>query len=676
MLQVGAVIGREFSKPILQTAGGDIDRIHGLKHSGLIQQIKILPHPVYRFKHALTQDVVYESLLYPQRKELHAAVGSAIETIYGERLDEWLDLLAKHFSAAEEWEKAVHYGTRVAERASSLGQFRQALVMLERVAAWMNELPADDSLEARRIELLLTMERTCDRVAERGEQMRLIERLLELARAEGDHALLAEVLVRQGEANAVAARYDEAERAFDAALDIALTERLRAGERDARRGLAFLRWHQGRFREAVALNESVVALSKRLGDAGRVVHGLGNLGAALRSVGELDASKRTLEEALEIAETLQNPVMVHYLTLTLGVTYRDLNRLAEASVQFERSYRTALEHRLMQQQVAALDALGQLRYQMGHQEEGLRLLDEAIEIGRAAGTKFQVASSYRSRGRILIKMKRSAEGLASLRDAARAFFDVGDTPAEAALWRDIAHAEESLEDDNEGALSAWRRFVDLSRSLEALAGTIEGLRGLARAYRKVGDVDGALTSLEEAARLCGRLEDPAARGAVLNTMAVLEWGHARFEHALGHYRDALACFEGEDDQVHAGLMLNCLGATLKKLGRTDEATERFERAVAVHRETGERLLHGHALAALADLRADAGELEAAHELYERSLELRRAVGDRAGEGWMLVRLAGIERALDRPEDASRRAATAESIARAIGDEELLSATTS
>ena len=71
------------------------------------------------FKHALTQDVAYASLLVQRRKELHGSIGLAIEELYADRLAEHYEMLAHHFSRAEDWERALDYLLKAAEKASA-----------------------------------------------------------------------------------------------------------------------------------------------------------------------------------------------------------------------------------------------------------------------------------------------------------------------------------------------------------------------------------------------------------------------------------------------------------------------------------------------------------------------------------------------------------------------------
>ena len=70
------------------------------------------------FKHALTQDVAYNSLLVQRRPELHRRIGLAIEDLYADRLPEQYEVLAYHFARGEEWAKALTYFCQAAEKAA------------------------------------------------------------------------------------------------------------------------------------------------------------------------------------------------------------------------------------------------------------------------------------------------------------------------------------------------------------------------------------------------------------------------------------------------------------------------------------------------------------------------------------------------------------------------------
>jgi class 3 adenylate cyclase len=108
-----AVIGREFSRPILEKVvemNTDLDQeLNELKALELILEKQEAREFDYIFKHYLIQEVAYNTILVNKRKELHAAIAVAIENLYADRLHDFYELLAFHYEKAENWEKAAEY---------------------------------------------------------------------------------------------------------------------------------------------------------------------------------------------------------------------------------------------------------------------------------------------------------------------------------------------------------------------------------------------------------------------------------------------------------------------------------------------------------------------------------------------------------------------------------------
>jgi predicted ATPase len=113
IMQVASVIGREFAYRILATITGMSEELKAslLNLQGLefIYEKQLFPELEYIFKHALTQEVAYNSLLLKRRKEIHERIGRAIEGLYAQRLEEYYELLAYHYIRSDNKEKAVEY---------------------------------------------------------------------------------------------------------------------------------------------------------------------------------------------------------------------------------------------------------------------------------------------------------------------------------------------------------------------------------------------------------------------------------------------------------------------------------------------------------------------------------------------------------------------------------------
>jgi tetratricopeptide (TPR) repeat protein len=132
VVQVAAVIGREFAFRILQTIVGMREELktHLLNLQGLefIYEKSLFPELEYIFKHALTQEVAYNSLLSSRRREIHKRIGSAIEELYADRLEEFYEMLAYHYSNSDDSAQAVNYlkssGDKAMSRYSPVEAFR------------------------------------------------------------------------------------------------------------------------------------------------------------------------------------------------------------------------------------------------------------------------------------------------------------------------------------------------------------------------------------------------------------------------------------------------------------------------------------------------------------------------------------------------------------------------
>jgi class 3 adenylate cyclase/tetratricopeptide (TPR) repeat protein len=113
IMQTASVIGREFAVRLLQAVAilkEDLkSSLLTLQDLEFIYEKSFLPELEYIFKHALTQEVAYNSLLLKRRKETHEKVGQAIEQIYADRLEEFYEVLAYHYSLGENTQKAYEY---------------------------------------------------------------------------------------------------------------------------------------------------------------------------------------------------------------------------------------------------------------------------------------------------------------------------------------------------------------------------------------------------------------------------------------------------------------------------------------------------------------------------------------------------------------------------------------
>ncbi|MBM4307433.1 MAG: hypothetical protein FJ123_11950, partial [Deltaproteobacteria bacterium] len=151
VLQIGSVIEREFSYPLINRVTGLpeqqlLSHLSILKDSELLYERGIYPRSNYIFKHALTREVVYDSILAKRKKKLHEEIGKAIEELYRDNLSEHYEVLAEHYFLGENYSKAAEYSRFVSRKAEKTASLDDAITYTNRRVTSLERLPRTDEL--------------------------------------------------------------------------------------------------------------------------------------------------------------------------------------------------------------------------------------------------------------------------------------------------------------------------------------------------------------------------------------------------------------------------------------------------------------------------------------------------------------------------------------------------
>lgn len=148
--QLGSILGREFAYEMLQEIasleeGALQQGLDQLVDAELLYQRGRRPRAKYIFKHALVQDAAYHSLLNRTRQYYHKHVADLLEGRYPDIVVAQPELLAHHYSKAEENGKAINYLTRVAEKAAGMHAHQEAVAALQEACIHAERLDAEES---------------------------------------------------------------------------------------------------------------------------------------------------------------------------------------------------------------------------------------------------------------------------------------------------------------------------------------------------------------------------------------------------------------------------------------------------------------------------------------------------------------------------------------------------
>jgi tetratricopeptide (TPR) repeat protein len=437
LLQTAAVIGKDVRFGLLQAIGEAPEAalregLARLQGAEFLYETSLFPDLEYTFKHALTHEVAYGSLLQERRRALHAQIVAAIETRYADRLAEQVERLAHHAVRGELWEQAVIYLRQAGAKAQAQSAHREAVGYLDQALEALGHLPVSRQTLAQAVDLRLDLRPSLTQL---GELRRLDERLREavtVAETLADRRRQARVY------SGLTIHYSNVgspERALEAgqrALVVAEALGDRALQVATRYRLANAYYWLGRYREAMDFSRRNLAalegepLDESFGmtslpavtTRGNLVLGLGALGefAEGRSVGEesvriadslshpfsmigsrwvlgelqiaqgtLPLAIPTLERAFSICQAAQVPYFIVLVASTLGHAYALAGRVAEAVPLLEQAVAHAAETAEAGPRAVAVGRLSEARLLDGRGDEARVFAQQSLELARQYG---------------------------------------------------------------------------------------------------------------------------------------------------------------------------------------------------------------------------------------------------------------------------------------------------
>jgi class 3 adenylate cyclase/tetratricopeptide (TPR) repeat protein len=387
LAQLGATLGREFSYALLRAvAPWDEDTIqrglHQLIEAEFLYQRGVLPQATYTFKHALIQDVAYNSLLLRQRRAFHRAVGAAMEELYPTRLAEHYAEVAHHFTQGEAWAKAMAYSTLAGEQAAAAFANAEARAHYARaLQAAAQGTPSVEPgtlarLHAKYGAVLVVLGEQEEAEATYHRALALIQ---QTADRHGEIAILAEL----SEVYRRAHRDAPAVAAIEQALALARALGDRAGEARCLATRVYLR--TSGYGQLVAMTpdaEEALHLARVSGDPKAVAEALVSLGRVLQWRGVFDRSLGLLQEGVDLARRTHAGFLSGVAAFFLGNAYTARGAYEDALAWYQQlsAYAsTAGDRRLL---ARVPNVIGGVHLELFDLDEALRLNLEGAEVAQ------------------------------------------------------------------------------------------------------------------------------------------------------------------------------------------------------------------------------------------------------------------------------------------------------
>jgi class 3 adenylate cyclase/tetratricopeptide (TPR) repeat protein len=429
LLQVASVIGKDVPMALLLAIADAPEHevraelVH-LQAAEFLYETRLFPDLEYTFKHALTHEVAYGSLLHDRRRQLHAGIVDAMEHQYAGRLSEQAERLAHHAVRGEAWEKAVTHLWQAGRNARARSAYRPAVAFLEQAVETLTRLPDTAENAALGIDLicrdlsdplvilnetqralnhLRAAARLAEKVGDRARLANVLARTLWPLRADGQYARAVEIGERAlalakevGDARLKALAGMELSSFHDTRLaEALLTEALRALDslpagtsdpdsvwlrRRILENLTRVLTTTGRYQEAVAHGEEALRMAEDLGHSAPIAWTLGRLGRVYSCRGDVNRAIELCTRSLALARERGVDNVIQWSSASLGVAYTLDGRTTEAVARLEEA--VAAGESTSSLDPYTLVSLGHAYLSAGQSEDASRCAREALVMCR------------------------------------------------------------------------------------------------------------------------------------------------------------------------------------------------------------------------------------------------------------------------------------------------------
>jgi predicted ATPase/class 3 adenylate cyclase len=503
LLQTLAVTGREFPLSLIHAvvaeSDDELDRLLNVLQLGeFIYEQPAVGDTEYVFKHALTQEVAYNSVLIERRRQLHERTGAALETLYSTSVEEHLAELAHHYSRSANLDKSVEYLTRAGQQALKRSAFAEAQAQLQQGLEWIKKLSASPERDARELELASTLARvlgltrgyTSQEMRAAGERARdLAEKSGNLAQLVAQVAVIHRTVVSSGD-------YSTAALLADRILDLAQREGSPASFGFACYAQVLTNFYRGdlaRAEEHFARSSGFLNAAgfRQVGARGATI-GYASLSAV--ALGHADLARERKAQALVYARDSNNPYHLAYGRLFESFLSCWLREPQRAEVAATQALAIDAEHGFPFIRNMTRPLLGWARAQLGRAGEGVALIRQGLAGLAEDGSRLGITHYLTSLAEAQALDGKIDDALIRIEEALQAnpeelVYRPNALTCRGELRLKVGHAELAEVD--------FREAIALAQTMQAKAWELRATMSLARLLDKQGHRDEAHTMLAE-----------------------------------------------------------------------------------------------------------------------------------------------------------------------------------
>ncbi len=472
LLQKASVLGREFFVKTLEEMEKKLECFENISsHLDYLENNDfVLPLPdtkisAYLFKHIITQEVAYNTLLKANRKVLHRIAGEVIEEVFTDNIeDHWRDL-AEHFEKAEVWDKAGEYLLKAANMAGEAHDNQLALNLCNSLLQLFENHP-EISTSKSIVEVQLRKGRSYEKVGHLKKALILYQEAVEISTKIDNQRFLARAMNLRGNVLSKKGDFNEAMINFRKVLDIYKQLNVQLGISNAIGNIGIIYMKKGDYKAAGEYYKDQLSIIEQLGHKGAVSNVYSKLGVLLNYQSQYDQALEYFYKELSIAEEL-----------------KDIRRLS-----------------------GCYGNIGAVLYQKGDNNRAIDFIKKQQSLSEEIGDKIGISTSVFNLGMIYNDQGDYEKALECYKEKLSISESAGDNVGIASSLVYIGEIYNKFGDYN-GALQCHRKAISVCEKYGGKREIADAYGRIAHVYYSLGDLDNALYYFQKALHIEEKLGD-------------------------------------------------------------------------------------------------------------------------------------------------------------------------
>jgi len=445
VLQAAAVIGRVFPRFVLAPIVNDPDTLEkALNELELAELIKVRtrePEPEYMFKHFLTHETAYHSLLHQQRVIIHKQIGDYMSRLYWQLGEEFAAIVAEHYCKSETWPRALRYLHRAGDAATqsfanqkALEFYSRALAVAEKMGDEADQTTVLNVFEGRAkalarlgepqqaiddYQMVLSLARNLDNNSAQlralngvgslyashydfSHASQFFREALEVARRIGDERGVADTLNQLGNFYYNMGELESATQCYREANEISITLSDELRRIEAEDGLAKIMLEQGEIAASVARYQEIVPIRRRLGYRSGLVSSLATLQMGHTFLGHYQTADEITAEILELQQKFGDLYFIPFVKYYQALTKLYRGELGEAGIIMDEGVKLAEHQKHKAFHIIGLIWRAYYYLTIGMNNRGLAEAEQSLAMARELGSSlyemratFMVGAAHR-----------------------------------------------------------------------------------------------------------------------------------------------------------------------------------------------------------------------------------------------------------------------------------------